>query len=60
MEDDGGVINKREARINLVDLAGSERQSHTQSTGLRLKEAGKINQVRITYFRNNRFRVYVP
>ena len=38
------MINRREARINLVDLAGSERQSQTGASGVRLKEAGKINQ----------------
>ncbi|ETO21393.1 hypothetical protein RFI_15811 [Reticulomyxa filosa] len=30
-------------KLNLVDLAGSERQVKTQTTGLRLKEATKIN-----------------
>jgi len=30
-------------KLNLVDLAGSERQSKTQATGVRLKEATKIN-----------------
>jgi len=30
-------------KLNLVDLAGSERQSKTQATGIRLKEATKIN-----------------
>lgn len=30
-------------KLNLVDLAGSERQSKTQATGIRLKEAVKIN-----------------
>lgn len=30
-------------KLNLVDLAGSERQSKTQSEGMRLKEATKIN-----------------
>jgi len=30
-------------KLNLVDLAGSERQSKTQATGMRLKEATKIN-----------------
>jgi kinesin family protein 3/17 len=30
-------------KLNLVDLAGSERQGKTQATGMRLKEATKIN-----------------
>nr|CAD7435904.1 unnamed protein product [Timema monikensis] len=30
-------------KLHLVDLAGSERQSKTGATGLRLKEATKIN-----------------
>ena len=33
----------RAGKLNLVDLAGSERQSKTQATGVRLKEATKIN-----------------
>ena len=32
------------ATFTLVDLAGSERQKSTQTEGLRLKEASKINQ----------------
>lgn len=35
--------SERQARIHLVDLAGSERQTSTKSSGLRLREAGKIN-----------------
>ncbi|KAI3381477.1 hypothetical protein SNEBB_001976 [Seison nebaliae] len=39
--------NKKEmirvGKLNLVDLAGSERQSKTQATGIRFKEATKIN-----------------
>ncbi|KDR15685.1 kinesin-like protein KIF3A [Zootermopsis nevadensis] len=31
-------------KLHLVDLAGSERQSKTGATGMRLKEASKINQ----------------
>lgn len=30
-------------KLNLVDLAGSEQQKKTGTTGLRLKEATKIN-----------------
>ena len=30
-------------KLNLVDLAGSERQTKTQASGVRLKEAAKIN-----------------
>ena len=30
-------------KLNLVDLAGSEKQKKTGSTGMRLKEATKIN-----------------
>jgi hypothetical protein len=33
----------RMGKLNLVDLAGSERQSKTQASGVRLKEATKIN-----------------
>jgi len=33
----------RVGKLNLVDLAGSERQSKTGATGVRLKEATKIN-----------------
>ncbi|EER06326.1 kif1, putative [Perkinsus marinus ATCC 50983] len=32
------------SRVNLIDLAGSERQAKTGTSGLRLKEAGAINQ----------------
>ena len=34
----------RMSQLHLVDLAGSERQKDTHASGLRLKEAGKINQ----------------
>jgi len=34
----------RYSRLHLIDLAGSERQTHTDTTGLRLKEAGNINK----------------
>ena len=37
----GGHI--RVGKLNFVDLAGSERQSKTQASGVRLKEATKIN-----------------
>ena len=30
-------------KLNLVDLAGSEKQKKTGTTGIRLKEATKIN-----------------
>jgi hypothetical protein len=33
----------RMGKLNLVDLAGSEKQKKTGSTGLRFKEATKIN-----------------
>uniref|UniRef100_A0A8D8NE31 Kinesin-like protein n=1 Tax=Culex pipiens TaxID=7175 RepID=A0A8D8NE31_CULPI len=41
--DETGKQNVRMGKLQLVDLAGSERQSKTQSSGLRLKEATKIN-----------------
>ena len=43
---DKGPDNKprlRAGKLHLVDLAGSERQSKTGATGIRLKEATKIN-----------------
>ncbi|PVD20409.1 hypothetical protein C0Q70_18563 [Pomacea canaliculata] len=40
----GGVKNVRQSQLNLVDLAGSERQKDTNTVGIRLKEAGKINK----------------
>ncbi|XP_076449175.1 kinesin-like protein KIF15 [Babylonia areolata] len=43
-EEKNGVKNVRESQLNLVDLAGSERQKDTNTVGIRLKEAGKINQ----------------
>ncbi|KAL8592975.1 hypothetical protein ACOMHN_017905 [Nucella lapillus] len=43
-EEKNGVKNVRESQLNLVDLAGSERQKDTNTIGIRLKEAGKINQ----------------
>ena len=39
-----GVWNVRYSQLNLVDLAGSERQKDTNTTGVRLKEAGSINR----------------
>lgn len=33
----------RMGKLNLVDLAGSEKQKKTGTTGMRLKEATKIN-----------------
>ncbi|XP_058821920.1 kinesin-like protein KIF3A [Topomyia yanbarensis] len=41
--DENGKQLVRMGKLQLVDLAGSERQSKTQSSGLRLKEATKIN-----------------
>ncbi|XP_050082283.1 kinesin-like protein KIF3A [Anopheles aquasalis] len=41
--DEAGRQYVRMGKLQLVDLAGSERQSKTQSSGLRLKEATKIN-----------------
>mmetsp|Transcript_29878 Transcript_29878/g.60642 ORF Transcript_29878/g.60642 Transcript_29878/m.60642 type:complete len:426 (+) Transcript_29878:227-1504(+) len=41
--DDSGAEHIRVGKLFLVDLAGSERQSKTGATGLRLKEATKIN-----------------
>jgi kinesin family protein 15 len=41
---DGEVLDVRESRFNLVDLAGSERQQFSNTTGVRLKEAGNINK----------------
>lgn len=39
-----GVVNVVSSKINFVDLAGSERQKSTNTSGLRLKEAGNINK----------------
>lgn len=38
-----GEQHVKMGKLQLVDLAGSERQSKTQSSGIRLKEATKIN-----------------
>lgn len=38
-----GAQRLRAGKLHLVDLAGSERQSKTGATGIRLKEATKIN-----------------
>lgn len=38
-----GIQHVKMGKLQLVDLAGSERQSKTQATGIRLKEATKIN-----------------
>ncbi|KAK7481717.1 hypothetical protein BaRGS_00027090 [Batillaria attramentaria] len=43
-EEKNGVTNVRQSQLNLVDLAGSERQKDTNTVGIRLKEAGKINK----------------
>ncbi|XP_069681016.1 kinesin-like protein KIF3A isoform X2 [Periplaneta americana] len=42
--DDEGKQHIKMGKLHLVDLAGSERQSKTGATGVRLKEATKINQ----------------
>nr|CAD7453692.1 unnamed protein product [Timema tahoe] len=39
-----GKLMTRVGSLHLVDLAGSERQSKTGTSGVRLKEASKINQ----------------
>ncbi|XP_077284900.1 kinesin-like protein 64D [Arctopsyche grandis] len=39
-----GAQHVKMGKLHLVDLAGSERQSKTHATGVRLKEATKINQ----------------
>lgn len=39
----GELVKERSSILNLVDLAGSERQTHTKSSGDRLKEATNIN-----------------
>lgn len=39
---EGGKFTR--GKLHLVDLAGSERQSKTHASGIRLKEATKINQ----------------
>ena len=41
---ESGLKVSSSATFTLVDLAGSERQKSTQTEGLRLKEASKINQ----------------
>ncbi|XP_059621248.1 kinesin-like protein KIF3A isoform X1 [Phlebotomus argentipes] len=41
--DDNGEQHVKMGKLQLVDLAGSERQNKTQATGVRLKEATKIN-----------------
>lgn len=41
--DETGEQHVKMGKLQLVDLAGSERQSKTQATGVRLKEATKIN-----------------
>jgi len=40
----GPVVKMRKSVLNLVDLAGSEKQKDTNTSGLRLKEAGNINK----------------
>lgn len=41
--DESGEQHVKMGKLQLVDLAGSERQSKTQASGIRLKEATKIN-----------------
>lgn len=41
--DEAGAQHVKMGKLQLVDLAGSERQNKTQATGIRLKEATKIN-----------------
>lgn len=41
--DETGTQQVKMGKLQLVDLAGSERQSKTQASGIRLKEATKIN-----------------
>ena len=41
-KNDGVQISKR-SKLNLIDLAGSERQKQTNTAGLQLREAGRIN-----------------
>lgn len=40
----GGKVKTKKSVFHLIDLAGSERQKTTETTGERLKEAGKINK----------------
>uniref|UniRef100_A0A0K0E7Z7 Kinesin-like protein n=1 Tax=Strongyloides stercoralis TaxID=6248 RepID=A0A0K0E7Z7_STRER len=42
-ENIGNTQHLVQGKLHLVDLAGSERQSKTGATGIRLKEASKIN-----------------
>ncbi|XP_062503257.1 kinesin-like protein KIF16B isoform X2 [Corticium candelabrum] len=43
-----GLPSETVSRINLVDLAGSERAHATGTTGIHLKESGKINRSLVT------------
>lgn len=43
LTDESGNQQVKMGKLQLVDLAGSERQQRTQSSGIRLKEASKIN-----------------
>jgi len=47
--DDGAAV--RISTLNLVDLAGSESVKHTNATGKRQREGGKINQSLLTLSR---------
>jgi kinesin family member 15 len=39
-----GVWQMKSSQFHIIDLAGSERSKHTNAEGVRLKEAGMINQ----------------
>lgn len=55
-----GADRLRAGKLHLVDLAGSERQSKTGATGIRLKEATKINLSLSTLGRfNNKFYILI-
>lgn len=43
LTDENGTQQVKMGKLQLVDLAGSERQQKTQASGIRLKEATKIN-----------------
>lgn len=43
-ENRSGIVTVKSSKLNIIDLAGSERQKSTDTTGMRLKEAGNINK----------------